>query len=54
MLAVTGMVVGECLSGFRVEAKEEAPGLPPGALQFDRVLKSRKNWEEIKDVVSKK
>mmetsp|Transcript_2967 Transcript_2967/g.9082 ORF Transcript_2967/g.9082 Transcript_2967/m.9082 type:complete len:180 (-) Transcript_2967:174-713(-) len=32
----------------------EKPGLPPGAMQFDRVLKAQKNWEEIGGLVSNK
>eukprot|EP00188_Purpureofilum_apyrenoidigerum_P000423 Plantae.Rhodophyta-Purpureofilum_apyrenoidigerum.ctg11824.p1 GENE.Plantae.Rhodophyta-Purpureofilum_apyrenoidigerum.ctg11824~~Plantae.Rhodophyta-Purpureofilum_apyrenoidigerum.ctg11824.p1 ORF type:complete len:184 (-),score=31.04 Plantae.Rhodophyta-Purpureofilum_apyrenoidigerum.ctg11824:206-757(-) len=41
--------------GLRGEARaDDRPGLPPGAMQFDRVLKAQKNWEEIGTLVNTK
>jgi len=35
-------------------AAEEKPELPPGARQFDRLLKAQERWEEIRATVSTK
>uniref|UniRef100_A0A7S2Z9L7 Uncharacterized protein n=1 Tax=Rhodosorus marinus TaxID=101924 RepID=A0A7S2Z9L7_9RHOD len=53
VVAGSGVLGGWLLFNNPVAA-EEKPELPPGARQFDRLLKAQERWEEIRATVSTK